>query len=104
MTFTLDTNTQTIKMSWTMRNARDDFKYYVNDIMVTNNNYAFTPQNATNLKITPIASSDSYAYGTNQTALNSGANNTPPNKQDLLNMRFNNIGASSGDAGNLSLT
>ena len=87
-----------------MRNARGDYAYYVNDIMVTNNNYAFTPQNATNLKITPIASSNSYAYGTNQIALNSGASNTPPNKQDLLAMRFTNIGASSGDASDLSLT
>lgn len=37
MTFTLDTSTNTIQMSWTLGNARDDFKYYVNDYVVTSN-------------------------------------------------------------------
>ena len=90
-TFTLDTNTQTIKMSWNLTTARDDFKYYVNDYMVTSNRFHWYANGDTTTRIVPIAASNTYCYGTNQQALNNGASNTPPNLQDLLNMKFTNI-------------
>ena len=101
MTFTLDTNTQTIKMSWNLGAARNDFLYYVNDYVVTSNTYSW---NETQTKITPIASSNSYIYGDNVVAINNGASNTPPNKQDLLNMSFTNIATKGNEGVNLQST
>ena len=89
VTLQLDTNTQTILMSWILNDARYDFNYYVNDIEVTSNRFAWEPSGDT--RIFPIAASNTYVYGTNQPALNGGASNTPPSKQDLLNMKFTNI-------------
>ena len=91
MTFTLDTSTNTIQMSWTLGNARDDFKYYVNDYVVTSNAFGWLAEEGAHSTITPLAISNTYCYGTNQIALNNGASNTPPSKQDLLNMNFTNI-------------
>lgn len=102
MTFTLDTNTQTIKMSWTMSPARSDFLYYVNDYVVTSNTYSW---NDTHVKITPIASSNSYVYGDNLNAqAHGGASNTPPNKQDLLSLSFTNIATKGNEGVNLQST
>lgn len=89
VTIDLNTNNQTLMLSWNIQRARQDWLYNINGVLQANNEFSWDNQNA---KIYPIAASQSYCYGTNQQALNNGASQNPPTKSDLLNMTYLNIG------------
>ena len=91
VTINLNQDTQTLTLSWNIQWARQDWIYNINGTLQPTNNFTWNDNNS---KIYPIAGSKSYTYGTNQQALNYGARNAPPNKQDLLNMTYINIGNS----------